>query len=350
MRPQRVRDIFQATEAVFDDESLRATVTLIRPGMSANRKNWSPVALKKASESGFWNGTRMFLDHSQQQSGSSLPRKKSRSIKDLVSGIESTAIGEDGRVVGTVKFFDKDFYTFAKEAKDFMGTSVDLLFAGKEVKTPGQEPYYAVEELVVNNSVDWVVFPAAGGQIEQFLTAHEGEDNVEWNEVTEAMLREHRPELVAALESKNGNPPPTPPVVGVSEDKVAEIVAKAVTEAQESWDKDRRDHQAVTRSITERVGAAKLPSKTASRLIASFDGADKYDETAVDAAIKQAREELEDAGIKPHIRGLGPSDSTGGDSKPQKLTEVAPIHAALESVFGRSVSGKKSATTAGGND
>src|SRR5262245_6786959 len=37
-------DIFSATEADFDDESLSALVTLVKPGVSKNRKNWKPEA------------------------------------------------------------------------------------------------------------------------------------------------------------------------------------------------------------------------------------------------------------------------------------------------------------------
>src|SRR5262245_29933777 len=33
-------DLFQAVEAEFDDETLSALVTLVRPGVSKNRKNW----------------------------------------------------------------------------------------------------------------------------------------------------------------------------------------------------------------------------------------------------------------------------------------------------------------------
>lgn len=342
--PQRARSTFQALEATFDDETLRARVTLIRPGMSGNRKNWTAAALKKASESGFWNGARMFIDH-VPQTGALPTKKKSRSLKDMVSAVESTEVAEDGRIVGTVQFFDEKFYSFAKRAKDYMGTSVDLLFKGELISPKGEQPYYAVEELVVNNSVDWVVDPAAGGKIDEFLTAHEGEDNVEWSEVTADMLRQHRPDLIPALEG-SGNPP-APPVVGLTEDQVAAITKKAIHEARESWDSEHRTVATVNRQISEHVRAAKLPEKITNRLIATFDGATTFDQAAVDAALKEAREELEDAGIKPRINGAGNSQGSGGSST-QTLAQVAPVHAALESVFHRKPSGTK--TTEGGND
>jgi hypothetical protein len=313
--------------------------------MSENRKNWTAGALKKASEAGFWNGTRMFLDHAERV-GSLPTRKKGRSMKDLVSGVESTTIGEDGRVIGTVQFFDENFYAFAKRAKDYMGTSVDLLFKGELVKPQGEQPYYAVEELIVNNSVDWVVNPAAGGKIDEFLAAHEGEDNVEWSEVTAEMIRQHRPDLVGALESKDSNTTSTPPV-GVTADQLAVLVTSKLQEAREEWDQEHRTLAAVGRLVSERISAAKLPSKITNRLVASFDGTATYDADAIDAAIKQAREELEDAGVKPKIRGAGATSS--GPESFKTLRETAPTHAALERAFGLSApAGSKS--TEGGND
>lgn len=329
MRPQRVRDIFQALEAEFDDENLRARVTLIRPGMSGNRKLWTKEALKKASDSGFWNGSRMFIDHAQEQSNSTrVPTKKRRSMRDLVSGVESTAIADDGRVVGTVKFFDREFYDKAKLAKDFMGVSVDLLFEGREVREQGQQPYYAVENLVVNNSVDWVAFPAAGGGIDEFLTAREGENDVEWSDITPEMLRQHRPDLLPATEGVSGNPTPPPVSTGLNKDDVQ----KLLQEAREEWDKDRQTQASVRRQTESHIRAAKLPEKITARLIASFDGATSFDQEAVDNSIKQAREELEDAGVKPRVNA---GVSTGGTDapKPVPLTQVGSLNQTMASAF-----------------
>lgn len=348
MKPQKTKgDLVLATEAVFDDDSLRAKVTIIRPGMSKNRKNWTAEVLKKASESGFWNGSRMFIDHAQKTGTSSVPSKRRRGMRDMVSAIEKTEIAEDGRVVADVIFFDEDFYKWARRAKDHIGTSVDLLFAGKEVRERGQQPYYAVEELVTNNSVDWVLDPAAGGQIESFVTAQEGEDDVEWNEVTADMLRQHRPDLVQALEGSGATPPPSGGSTPLTAEAVAEIVKTNLKEAREQWDQEHEAQEAVRKQYSAAIQATKLPTRTQNRLIAAFESESSFDQAKVDAAIKEAQEEFQEAGVRPQIRGGGPSNT--GETSTQPLREVSPIHAAMEQAFKVPVaSGKKS--TEGGND
>lgn len=345
MKPQKARgDLILATEAVFDDDNLRAKVTIIRPGMSKNRKNWTAEVLKKASESGFWNGSRMFIDHAK--TGDRLPTRR-RSMREMVSAIEKTEVADDGRIVADVVFFDEDFYKWARRAKDHIGTSVDLLFAGKEVRERGQQPYYAVEELVTNNSVDWVLDPAAGGQIESFVTAQEGENDVEWNELTADMLQQHRPDLVQALEAKGTTPPPsggsTPPLTA---EDVAKLVKDNLKAAREEWDQEQTNRDNVRKQYAAVIQGTKLPQRTQIRLMSAFEGVDTFDQARVDAAIKEAQEEFRDAGVRPQIRGAGPSDA---GTTTQLLREVSPVHAAMEQTFKVPVaSGKKS--TEGGND
>jgi hypothetical protein len=135
--------------------------------------------------------------------------------------------------------------------------------------------------------------------------------------------------------------------VGVTADQLAVLVTSKLQEAREEWDQEHRTLAAVGRLVSERISAAKLPSKITNRLVASFDGTATYDADAIDAAIKQAREELEDAGVKPKIRGAGATSS--GPESFKTLRETAPTHAALERAFGLSApAGSKS--TEGGND
>lgn len=325
-------ELFEALEAEFSDDELRAKVTLIKSGTSGNNREYPADVLKRASDRGFWNGTKMFLDHPAAAKG--LPSKVlNRSVKDMVSAVESTewvpTTGKEGKVVADVLWFDERFYNFAKRAKDHMGTSVNLLFNGRVEKRQG-ERFEVVEELAHSKSVDWVAFPAAGGAIEEFI-ATEGEDDVEWDDVTLDMIKEHRPDLLQATESKEPEPKPEPdpPDPGyITKDDLKVFL----TQAHESWENESRQQAAARTQTNQRIVASKLPPKTQSRLMTAFESTGAYDEKAVDEAIESAREELRDAGVRPVVHGLGMSGSEDTGEK-QDIRDVAPLHAAMEGAF-----------------
>lgn len=333
--------ILDAQEAVFNDEALTAEVTLVRPGLSQNNRNWKPAALKKAVESGFWNGTRMFMDHQD-------PKKPpfKRPFSDLMSGVESARLADDGRVVGLVQFFDEKFYNFAKRAKNYMGVSLDVRFNGSKVRQPNGRIQEEVDELVQNNSVDWVVYPAAGGAIDRFLSAQESEDDVKWDDITPEMIQEHAPELFARIQESKQEPvddknKKTPPASGngdasKSPTDLKAFVDERIQEARESWEEESRIKATAKRQIEAKVGEAALPDKAKKQIIASFDGAAEYDESRVQESIDSMKDLLKDAG-GPNVRGMGHSNSDGGnlsdEEKKTAIATAAPTMSAVESVM-----------------
>jgi hypothetical protein len=332
--------ILDAQEAVFNDDALTAEVTLVRPGVSQNNRNWKPSALKKAVESGFWNGTRMFLDHQD-------PRKPptKRPFADLMSGVESARLADDGRVVGLVQFFDEKFYNFAKRAKNYMGVSLDVRFNGSKVRQPNGRIQEEVDELVVNNSVDWVVYPAAGGAIDRFLSAQESEDDVKWDDITPEMIQEHAPELFARIQESKQEPADdtnkkTPPPSGKetpaqSPTDLKTFVDARIQEARESWEEEARTKATAKRQIEAKVNEAALPEKAKKQIVASFDGADTYDEGRVQESIDSMKDLLKDAG-GPHVRGMGPSggnNDLSDEDKKVAIATAAPTMSAVESVL-----------------
>jgi hypothetical protein len=326
------REQLGAMEATFDDEALKAKVVLIRPGVNKSEtREWKPEALKRASEAHFWDGTKMFLDH--QQTKGHLPSKVlNRSIKDMVSAIESTEVGPDGEIIGTVEFFNQEFYDFSKRAQKHMGPSVNLLFTGDVTKRRGRR-FEVVESLEHSKSVDWVTDPGAGGAILEFI-ATEGEDDVEWSEVTADMIRENRPDLVEAFEAATPPPDPTPPVADDKEEKdylTKDDLAAAMKEAREEWDREQTVRETAREKYTAKIATSKLPAKTQARLMSAFEGT--YDEKAVDKVIQEAREELKDAGLGPKVHNLGMSgseDVSGGTD----TASVAPLHNQMSQWFG----------------
>lgn len=343
---KNTRQIFEALEAEWDDDALRAKVRIIQSGVSHNNRQWTASALKQAAESGFWDGTRMFLDHPKDKSR--LPSKVlDRSVKDMVSAIESTVWvptgNGEGKVVGDVQFFDEKFYSFARRAQEHLGASVNLIFAGHAEQRQGKR-FEVVESLEHSKSVDWVPFPGAGGAIEEFIGT-EGVDDVDWDEVTVEMLKEHRPDLVEAFESAQkdeeeppkdpGRKSPRPPKPSVVPQYITkDEFTKMLGEARESWEEGMEKRSKATTQARERIVASKLPARTQTRLMSAFEAIDEYDEKAVDAAIQSARDELKEA-IGPRMRGLGMSGVEGDGENPAKdLVEAAPLHLAMESAFG----------------
>jgi hypothetical protein len=326
-------DYFEAQEATFDLENARARVVIVRPGVSKNRKNWTPAALQKAVDAKIFDGIPMYLGHA--------PRGTSRNLLDLKSAIESTELGPEGEIAGNVTFIDKEFAARAQAAKKFFGTSIDVLFDGQKVKGRDGLPQWDVNEIVVANSVDWVPNPAAGGGIDRFLSAQESEDVIDWSKVTLEDLQKNRPDLLPASESGDGKPPAqgNPPPSGDAAPVTKAELKQALEEAHAEWEKGKAQEAAAQRQVAARINAAALPARTKTRLIASFDGVNEYKEADVDAAVKSAQEELKEAGAPgPKVVGLG---NTGdGTDQPkdakeiqQALESTAPVHSILTSAF-----------------
>jgi cation transport regulator ChaB len=325
-------DIFPATEAEFDDDSLSALVTLVRPGVSKNRKNWKPEALRLAVESGIFNGSKMFVSHS--------PNPQNRTLHELMSAVESTTLGDDGRVIGRVNFIDEAFYSKAKRAKEHFGTSIDVLFRGMKVKGRDGNAQWDADEIVKVNSVDWVPFPAAGGGIDRFLNAQESEEDVDWEALTLDDIQKNRPDLIPAAKEEaqgDGGAPPTPPVGTLTPDQIRDEVRRAVEAERTSWEGEASKRSSVRRQIEEKISAAALPQRTRTRLVHALEGGTEFDEAKVTAAIAEAQEELKEAGFKPRMKGMGTSEA--GDSKlegeaaQEAVREAAPVHMALAGAF-----------------
>lgn len=340
----RLHEIFPVQEAVFDDDSLTAKVTIIREGMNMSRprKNYTKAALQQAVQEGIFNNLRMFADHSNKP-----PIK--RSIKELVSGTGITEYEEDtdgkGRITAPVKFFNEDFYKFAKHAHEHMGTSISTLVRGTRFRAPDgvvQEDIHGfVPQAKQNSSVDWVVFPSAGGKIESFITAQEGVnvEDLEWGEITPEMVKEHAPELYQSIQATA----PKPEVITPAKENVKDApegalvltpeefqakVQEAVNSAIDAAETKRSNQATVARQIAGLVDGAALPAKTKSRIKASFDGVETFDEALVKESIEDAKAELKEAG-GPRISGMGVTRPDGDEDK----HFVGPAREAVEGIF-----------------
>lgn len=332
--------IATGAEAVFIAEEGKPPsgfeVVLVRPGESQNRRFYSKEAIQQAVDSGFWNNTKMFLDH-----GTDKNMPMARSIKDLVAGIDSTRVGDAGEAIGVGRFFRPDFAAFAAEAKDHMGVSIVHQFKGQRYRGSDGHTHERVDQFLTNYSADWVAFPAAGGAINNFLPAHESqsEDDVEWSELTVDMVKAHAPDVHNAIVteaqadmspsgtgSQDGDGSGTAEVpVGLTADAVATIVAEAIEKHDRERDEKLAASEAIQTQIAALVDASGLPDLTRKRITLQFAGATEFAEESVKTAIEDTKAEI--AAIKggPVVSGLG-------SSLPASTTTSTPHTPALNAV------------------
>lgn len=336
--PLNIHEIFRATEADFGDDG-NDWITIIREGESINGRNYQKAALKQAVLDRRYEGQRMFVDHSDGP-----PLK--RSVKELVSGITETKYdtsNPDGkaRVRGKVKFFNNEFREFANAAKEHIGVSHDARLAGTRSRSTGKVKE-DISEIVKVHSVDWVVYPSAGGGIESFYATEgiEPMEAIDWDSVTPEMIEESAPALATKLKEKytprvkeEQDPPEEPdekkePEAAKALDEKA--VEAIVTRAMESVNTKRTAQAGVREKIAALVKKTPLPERTKNRLIAQFDGAEEFEEDKVTEAIKDAKLELKEAGAGPKVTGMGPSRQAGENGKSQPLGRA---HEAVAAAF-----------------
>jgi hypothetical protein len=325
-REHVVSDLFEAVEADFStDEStgeLRSTNVIIRAGRSKNNREYRESALRTAGAKGLFNGIRMFVDHRR----GSLPTQ--RSVNEMVAGIEKSWYDESKKaLMGDVVYFDSAFHDKVKRAQGFLGNSISALVRGTRVKDSTGTFYEDIAEIVRPKSVDWVIFPAAGGGVESFAT--EGEDQVDFENLTLEELEAGAPQLVESIKIKYATTPPADPPKDepemVSMEAVEALVEKKLGERLQSIEAVEAEQS----KIREHIGKAALPERTRARLMVQFQTATTFDAAKVDEAITDAREELKAAGAGPQITGQGPS----GDPTTPKAT-VRRASEAVDAAFG----------------
>jgi hypothetical protein len=357
----RAREVMAGAEAVFTQEAdgpIKADIVIIKPGESANRRFYSAEAIRRAVESGFWENSPMYADHPDDMR---MPFK--RKIGSLIAGLSGTYVGPGGEARGIATFYNREFGKFAMEAQQHVGVSPVHYFKGQRYKATDGHYHERVDEFLVNHSVDFVAFPAAGGKIEQFLPAMESEDamEIEWTDITREQLEQFRPDLVeafkaAAAESQGnltgvpggGNPPdPTPPpqpepkpddtkLVPIAE--VQRIATEAVEAALTGREKQVGDRAAVEGKAKDILGKSGLPEPVRNRVQAQILSQATVEnvETIAAESIKTAHAELEALGVRPRMSGHGPSagDTSGGDPKPITIVEAAAESTAIGAFFG----------------
>jgi len=310
--------------AVFEevDGRMMGTVRILKAGKSKNRRNYSPKVVKEAVDQKIFDGALMFKDHDRKRG-----EPQQRGVDEMVSVIESTTFDEaTNSAIGRIEFFDRPFYNKAQAAKDRLGVSINALVKGTRQVIAG-ETQEDITGWGRGRSVDWVLFPSAGGQILAFED-EDVEPMLDWSKVTAEELKKNASsvyeeilaegKVVKADPPKDPKPDPAePPVDAVPRAEVQTMIAQALEDAQRAASEKQSKIAATAAKVRDAFEKSGLPPRTRARIMATYEGVEEFDEAAVTESIKTAKEELDAAGAGPHITGMGPSDGT---SKPAAQT------------------------------
>lgn len=345
MDPQPVKEIIDVSEAVFSkDETsgkMSARIKIIAAGKAQGKpRRYSSQAIRMAAKEGIYDGIRMFVNHSDKP-----PTK--RGMGELVSAVEDTTYDPKAdAVMGNVEFFNKDFFDYAQRARKHIGVSADHRIRVNYVQE-GNQTIEDVQEIIGARSVDWVVYPAAGGEIISFVQESKGVEDVEWSEITPELLKEHAPEVYAKIAQESDPGPDDDPDDDGDEEPdegdkskkvkesftradVAKMVQESVTEILNASEQKAKKRIDTTKKVRDFVSKSGLPGRTRDRIINQFADATEYVEADVKEAVEGAKEELKEAGAgRPRISGMGTSGSKEGETE----SKVMSVREGVESLF-----------------
>lgn len=273
------------------------TMTIIKPGMSKNKRNYSADMLKRDYK--VFEGAKMFLNHATDAEEKARPEGR---VQDWAATMKKVWVENDGTVKGTAAVIDKKLV----EKLDALKASNQLADMGVSIRAVGtgskeKDGSTVVESLVKCKSVDFVTFAGAGGQVEAMESAQDDVDLL-----SEAQLREVRPDLVSLIESK------------VKEEfKAMKTVEELTTELAEAT---RKLNEA---NATNEANAKKLRVLEAQGKIAKAIAESGLPKPSQDRLAKQFSEAESDEKIAEAIKDEKKYiESLGGKSKPAKVVNM----------------------------
>ena len=183
-------------EAGYDASTGQLTVTVIKPGVSKNNRYYSPELLKKSA--GIFEGCKMFADHQTDKESQARPEG---SVNNWVATMGKPWVESDGTVKAKAAVIDPPF----KAKLDLLAKNNQLGNMGVSIRAIGEatdgevggKKVKMIESLISARSVDFVTFAGAGGQVDMLEAAC---NDFDLDVVTEAQLKERRPDLITILE------------------------------------------------------------------------------------------------------------------------------------------------------
>jgi hypothetical protein len=205
-KSRKLRAYGVLSEAISGSEGKEWKVTLIKPGLSANRTFYPESVLAAAVD--LFEGARAFIDHPPMDERVSLPE---RSVKDIAGWFEDVQFvpgeGLQARFLvseGQPWLKNMMIDAFKRGNPDLCGFSIYAEGDSKLERQDGKALWW-VEKLTGVASVDVVTSPAAGGRFLELIESQEDskeEELMELENLTLEELEKANPDLVAQIKSE----------------------------------------------------------------------------------------------------------------------------------------------------
>ena len=164
----------------------KMAVKLIREGWSKNGYHYSKEVAESVADH-IMKRPQMYMDHASGMMAG-------RSFKDLVA-VATDSYKKEGAAYAVVEMVDNPatnwLYDLAKKFPGQVGASIDARakvkpYEAKEEEDTQKNQKYVVEEIVFLNSVDFVTYPSAGGEVVEILASQKlDEKTAELNQLLE---------------------------------------------------------------------------------------------------------------------------------------------------------------------
>ena len=317
MREFAITELLEGIESpIFNDEKREIEITIIKPGLSKNKRLYTPEAIRDSIN--VFEGVKMYVDHQ-------LPRPKTgRSVNDWVATIKETWVDAlTGAGKGRAKVVRREFYDFLKDAYEDIGTSIDATLRAQRGRMVNGELVDVVEGFLVGRSVDFVTSPAAGGSVDRFLESEETWD-MDWADINVDELRARRPDLVTVI---SAGATAGKVVLEATEAETLTATAREVeTLRREIAERDSRDR------IVEFIATEAAEFDTAARDLISERFAGQIIELdALEGTIKPVIERFR-AVLKPAPKAGARITGEGGTDPASK--PATPINSQIDAMLG----------------
>jgi len=181
--------------ADYNSTKGEVTITVIKPGLSKNKRNYPAALLKRSA--GIFEGAKMFADHQTEAQRKAQPEG---SVDRWVANIKKVWVESDGTVKATAVVIDPAFKAKLDKLNaagmlNQMGVSIRAIGEAEDKVIDGQN-CKEVTSLIACSSVDFVTYPGAGGRVEAMESALRLVESYKSLGLTEVQAR-----LAAGLES-----------------------------------------------------------------------------------------------------------------------------------------------------
>jgi hypothetical protein len=271
-------------EAAYDAATGKLTIKVIEAGFNKGKGRYYPAETLKRDYKIF-EGAKMFADH---QTDAEARVRPEGSVHNWVANVQKVWAESSGTIRAEACVIDPPFKaklaTLAeKNLLGEMGISIRAVGEAREREVEGVKTNY-VESLLRARSVDFVTYAGAGGQVEAMESSTANEFDLDI--VTEAQLRERRPDLVTLVESS-------------ASEKNMKTLEQQLQEATTALETERTEHGKTKTKLTEAETATK--KQAAATELTKLLTESKLPAAAQDKLKKQFENATEVKGIKEAI-------------------------------------------------